>query len=57
MSINAGDTAWLLVSAALVLFMTIGLTFLFRSTANVRTEGRSGEKNRGDYQRRKAGTG
>ena len=29
MSINAGDTAWLLVSAALVLFMTIGLAFFY----------------------------
>jgi Amt family ammonium transporter len=27
--INAGDTAWVLVSAALVLFMTPGLAFFY----------------------------
>ena len=26
---NAGDTAWVMVSAALVLFMTVGLAFFY----------------------------
>jgi Amt family ammonium transporter len=29
MSINAADTAWMLVSSALVLFMTVGLAFFY----------------------------
>jgi Amt family ammonium transporter len=29
MSINPGDTAWMLVSAAMVLFMTPGLAFFY----------------------------
>jgi Amt family ammonium transporter len=27
--VNAGDTAWVMVSAALVLFMTVGLAFFY----------------------------
>ncbi len=27
--INTGDTAWILISAALVLFMTLGLAFFY----------------------------
>ena len=33
MSINSGDTAWLLVSAALVMFMTPGLAFFYGGMA------------------------
>ena len=29
MTINSGDTAWVLASAALVLFMTPGLAFFY----------------------------
>jgi len=27
--VNAGDAAWVMVSAALVLFMTVGLAFFY----------------------------
>jgi Amt family ammonium transporter len=34
--VNAGDTAWVMVSAALVLFMTAGLAFFYQPVANSR---------------------
>jgi Amt family ammonium transporter len=46
MGINAGDTAWLLASSALVLLMTPGLAFFYggltraKSTLNMISPGR-----------------
>ena len=36
MNINAGDTAWVLASAALVMFMTPGLAFFYGGMVRAR---------------------
>ncbi len=40
LSINAGDTAWVLVSAALVMLMTPALAFFYAGLRLRRTMGR-----------------